>query len=96
MRSASVAVAKNTLSALLRKVQRGETVFITDRGVPIARLEPVMTAGLPIPLATLVREGLVMPPKHPPTLDVLDLPLPSLSPGVKASALLIEERESGH
>jgi prevent-host-death family protein len=96
MRSASVSVAKNSLSALLRRVQRGETILITDRGVPIARLEPVTAAGAPAALATLVREGLLTPAKRSPTLDVLDLPLPAVSRGISASALLIEERESGH
>lgn len=94
MRSASVSVAKNSLSALLRRVQRGESILITDRGIPIARLEPVTTAGASVALASLVREGLVVPAKRSPSLDVLDLPLPPLSRGVSASALLIEERES--
>ena len=32
--------AKNTLSALLDRVQRGEVIVITRHGVPVARLVP--------------------------------------------------------
>jgi prevent-host-death family protein len=41
MTRATVTEAKNKLSALLAKVRAGETVLIVDRGVPVARLEPV-------------------------------------------------------
>ena len=39
---ASVAEAKNRLSALLAEVARGEEVVITKRGVPVARLVPAV------------------------------------------------------
>lgn len=39
MRSASMSEAKNGLSALLDEVRRGETVLITRRGKPVARIE---------------------------------------------------------
>jgi prevent-host-death family protein len=32
--------AKNTLSALLDRVERGEEILITRRGKPVARLSP--------------------------------------------------------
>ena len=32
--------AKNKLSALLARVKAGETVVITERGIPVARIEP--------------------------------------------------------
>ncbi len=35
-----IAGAKNRLSALLDKVRNGETIMITDRDQPVARLEP--------------------------------------------------------
>jgi len=43
MKTTSVSAAKNGLSALLDRVKAGEAVLITERGVPIARIEPVMT-----------------------------------------------------
>jgi prevent-host-death family protein len=36
----SITEAKNGLSALLDRVRGGETIMISDRGVPVARLEP--------------------------------------------------------
>jgi prevent-host-death family protein len=41
MRSESISSAKNRFSALIKWVQGGEPVMITDRGVPVARLVPV-------------------------------------------------------
>lgn len=39
-----VSEARNKLSALLDRVERGETVVITRRGVPVARLVPDASA----------------------------------------------------
>ncbi len=41
MKIASITETKNQLSALLDAVRHGETVLITDRDKPVARLEPV-------------------------------------------------------
>lgn len=41
MITASVSKAKATLSALLSRVRAGETVTITDRGIPVAKLVPL-------------------------------------------------------
>lgn len=38
MKTASISVAKNRLSAFVDLVRAGETVTITDRGTPVARL----------------------------------------------------------
>ena len=38
MKSTSISEAKNRLSAYIDRVRRGETVVITDRGKPVARL----------------------------------------------------------
>ena len=45
MEKASVSSLKNNLSAYLRKVRAGHPVVIYDRGVPIARLERIESAG---------------------------------------------------
>jgi prevent-host-death family protein len=63
MRKATITETKNSLSALLDRVQHGETVLITDRSRPIARLEPVTSPGDPGPdegrLARLERAGVI-------------------------------------
>lgn len=44
MKTANVAMAKNGLSMLLRRVKRGETVLITERNHPVARLLPYVSS----------------------------------------------------
>ena len=39
---ASISETKRRFSALLDRVREGETVTITDRGVPVARLVPAV------------------------------------------------------
>ena len=41
MKTATVSQTKNSLSALLARVRHGETIVITDRSRPVARLEPI-------------------------------------------------------
>lgn len=41
MNTATITEAKNRLSALIDRVRSGESILILDRGVPVARLEPV-------------------------------------------------------
>ena len=53
MGTATITDAKNRLSALIDRVKGGESILILDRGVPVARLEPV--AGSPDPTGRLLR-----------------------------------------
>ncbi len=96
MRTASISEAKARLSALLDLVKAGETVTITDRGRPVARIVPAFSSddeeGR---LARLERAGLITRPKGPP-LDVeafLARPRPRSKRSV-VEALLEERRES--
>jgi prevent-host-death family protein len=50
---------KQHLSEYLRRVADGETLQVTDRGVPVALISPVTA---PDPLARAVDEGWVRPP----------------------------------
>lgn len=61
-------------SELLRLVQNGETIEITDRGRPVALLGPLPTGS---PLEKLRAAGDV----DPATGDLADLPLPPPSLG---------------
>ncbi len=95
MKRATVTEAKNGLSALLDRVKAGETILITDRGVPVARLEPAATAtdddGRP---ARLERAGLATRGTGD-IRKILDRPLVRTLDGSRVSDLVLEERESG-
>ena len=98
MRRASVSEAKNGLSGLLSDVRRGESVLITHRGEPVARLEPCHVSELTMDeaAAELVRRGVASPPRS--RLDIerlLAAPVPRLPKGVSASQLIVAERREG-
>ena len=96
MKTASISEAKNRLSAYIDRVRRGETVLITDRGTPVARLAP-LAAGTPewdeSRLAELERKGILRRALTPP-MKVLPPPV-KLPPGVSVLELLFEERRNG-
>lgn len=95
MRSTSITVAKNQLSALLDEVRAGETILITDRGRPVARLSPVIGSADPLGRARrLKRAGIVAPVRAEPPLERLARPAPSTG-GRTAVAVLLEERATG-
>jgi prevent-host-death family protein len=50
---------KQHLSEYIRRVGEGETLQVTDRGVPVALITPIVA---PDPLARAVEEGWVRPP----------------------------------
>jgi prevent-host-death family protein len=92
---ASITEARNRFSALLDRVRAGETITITDRGRPVARLVPAEgpeDVDWDARLARLERAGLIRRPKK--KLDVaafLAKPRPDLGGGVVE--LLIEDRD---
>ena len=98
MKSVSVSVAKNTLSALLRKVTAGTAITITDRGTPVARLVPpaAQVRGIPPQFHELAERGLVkLPEREPITNWDEHLPAPPrLGKGVSAVKALLEERRT--
>jgi prevent-host-death family protein len=98
MKVVTVTDAKNRLSAVLDQVRAGETVVITDRGVPVARLEPMASApddaegriarlerlGLLRRAATVIRER-----------DALEGRRPKLRRGASAVRAVLDERAAG-
>ncbi|HEX9691486.1 MAG TPA: type II toxin-antitoxin system Phd/YefM family antitoxin [Gemmatimonadales bacterium] len=95
MKSESISRAKNHLSALIKRVQAGEPVLITDRGVPVARLMPVqLGSGIPPRVLGLAQQGLARLPEETPVAEWLDLPWPEVAHGRSAVDLLLEERRS--
>jgi prevent-host-death family protein len=96
MKRATITETKNGLSRLLDEVRRGETILITERKVPIARIEPVRgSAGAKDDrFAALIGEGIVSPPER--SLDVSALreeSLPMLVKGDSAVKALLADRE---
>jgi len=66
MRSIGIRELRQQASRYLREVERGETIEVTDRGHPIARLVPIPPGG---GLAELAASGRLVPA----TGDALDL-----------------------
>lgn len=97
MLTVSVTEAKNKLSALLARVKAGETVVITERGIPVARIEPAVS-GAPeddeARLARLERKGLIKRPKRPLSRELLETRPPAGS-GKSIVETVLEEREEG-
>ena len=98
MKRASITEAKNGLSALVDQVRHGQTVVIEDRGVPVARLEPVVAPGGKAAdgrAARLVRQGVVRPATAPPPRRVLSAAAPVPAGRMRLTDALIDERRSG-
>jgi prevent-host-death family protein len=99
MKSVSVSVARNTLSALLKRVTAGTSITITDRGTPVARLVPpaAQIRGIPPRFLELAERGVLKLPERPPKAGGDDdLPPPvRLKKGVSVVEALLEERRSG-
>ena len=96
MKSESISGAKNRLSALIKRVRKGESVVITDRGVPVAKLVPVqLGAGVPARIVALAQQGLVRLPEQAPDAAWLDLQRPTPTPGPSIVDYLLEERREG-
>jgi prevent-host-death family protein len=96
MEKVSVSKLKDQIIAYLKKVRAGQTVLVTDRNKPIARLEPIgPTDSDSERIAELVRQGLVTMPKAPPlTIEEIRRMRPVV-PGARLLEALLEERESG-
>jgi prevent-host-death family protein len=96
MKTESISSAKNRLSALIRRVQHGEAVLITDRGVPVAKLVPVQLGpGVPERVIALAQQGLARLPEHLPDAAWLERPRPTPTAGPSVVDVLLEERREG-
>lgn len=89
MKSVSVSVAKDSLSALLREVREGRSITITDRGVAVARLvPPPPTRGISPQAVDLAQRGLLVLPTRVPGTDWLKQPWPKARKASAVAALL--------
>lgn len=98
MKKASISETKNRLSELIQCVRRGETVLITDRERPVARLEPV-DSNLPVAvqsrLSRLERAGVLRLGGGGLVKRIISEPAPRPKKGTSAVAALLEERDTG-
>jgi prevent-host-death family protein len=85
MTTVGVRELRQRASELLRRVEAGETIEVTDRGRPVAVLAPLPEAG---PLEQLRAAGEVIPA----TAGFSDLPDPLPVPAGKESPSLILAR----
>ena len=99
MKKASISETKNNLSAYLDFVRHGETILITDRNKPVARLEPVLSDERDAGdgrLARLERAGIIhRPTKRGIVKSIVSTSPPSAEPGVSALQSLLEDRSEG-
>ena len=96
MKIASITEAKNQLSALLDKVRHGETILITDRDHPVARLEPVGNNDGIDPkgrLAHLERNGIIRRATAKPSRLILEKKPPKPNKGTSLLRALLAERD---
>ncbi|MGE0030050.1 MAG: type II toxin-antitoxin system Phd/YefM family antitoxin [Steroidobacteraceae bacterium] len=96
MEKVSISRLKDQLSAYLKKVEAGQTVVVTDRNKPVARLAPIAAASRESDrIKALVQQGLVSMPKAPPlSIEEIRGKRPVAS-GARLLEALLEERESG-
>jgi prevent-host-death family protein len=88
MTSVGVRELRQRASELLRLVERGETVEITDRGRPVARLTPLPEG---TPLEYMRASGEI----DPASADIDDLPEPiSLPIGVESPTAALQRLRS--
>lgn len=92
MNIANIATAKNQFSRLIDRVKHGETILITERDKPVARLQP-LDAAEPV-LSAIHASGLLSPPERKLDLAAfLSAPRPVMAHGHSLAAAIIEERE---
>ena len=99
MKRASITEVKNGLSALLDQVKAGETVVITDRGIPVARIVPDVggtdSDADEARLSRLERAGVLRRATAKMPLDLLLSPPPKTAKPARVVEALLEERREG-
>lgn len=95
MKKATISQAKNQLSRLIDWVKAGETILITDRNIPVARIEPVARSGKASEGRTerLERQGLLRRGKGRLSPELFRMPPAQAEKGGDILKALLEERE---
>jgi prevent-host-death family protein len=97
METASITEVKNGLSAIIDRVRAGESIVVTDRGIPVAVIEPVSgRIDVEDRLARLARAGLIRRGTGEIPLELMRTPGPTVrGQGLSAAEIIIEERRTG-
>lgn len=97
MKTASISEAKNQLSKLIDRARAGESIVITDRGVPVATIEPIARANADpeARLQRLERAGLLKRGTGRIPLELIRTPPPATRSGSSIVDAVLEERRSG-
>jgi|SRR5689334_10552076 len=98
MKKATITEVKNQLSALIDRVRHGETIVITDRGRPVARLVSALTDAGEDPegrLARLERRGGLRRATSPPPRALIMKKLPKVRKPSGVLDGLLDERKEG-
>lgn len=86
-KSVGIRELKQNASAVVARVRAGDSLVVTDRGVPVARLVPLGDLGLDDRVAT----GQATPPSM--TIDDMLRGMPTEASGVPLSTTLQELRD---
>lgn len=84
MSEVGIRALKQNASAVVAEAAAGETITITDRGRPVARMTAIPSS----PLQEMLDAGRARPPRR----SIVDLPPPE--PGPDLSAALAEMRDA--
>ena len=96
MKTATITEVKNGLSGYIDRVKAGESILITDRGVPVAVIEPAAGhVDVGLQLSRLERDGIVRRRRGTPRVDLLATSPVKLGKHVDVVAALIDERRTG-
>jgi len=97
MKSTSISQAKNNFSKLIARVRAGQSVLITDRGRPVARVEPIRAGDETDEqrLDRLERAGIITRGKAKLSKRFFSMPRPKSQPGASVLDALLEERREG-
>ncbi len=94
METASITQLKNGLSSYIDRVKAGDSILVTDRGIPVAVLEPVAgQVDWDERLARLERKGAIRRGTGGLPLELLRTPGPAVH--VDVVQYLVEERRTG-
>lgn len=88
MREVGIKELKRDASAIVDAVEAGETIVITRRGAPVARMGPVAA---PARVQRLVDQGLMSWPAGPTTVPA-DVPALVAGDGPPISQQVVEDR----
>lgn len=97
MKTTSISHLKNNLSALIDQVRAGNTILITDRNQPVAKLAPIEPADQTDDqrLDELERKGLITRGGEKLLDEFFTLPRAKSKPGASVLDALLDERREG-